>query len=169
MTARGWIIYGLGAACRLAFCLGISLAIAAETTAGEPSAKDLVAEIYAKYQGADPKGVLVDYGFEASLRAYFEPSLATLIRDDRISARIDAGRLDFDPFVDARDADLNGLDISIGIADRGADQALAIVTFARGTEKVKQVRLELAKHGREWRISNIHWGERDLRTLLTGR
>lgn len=59
------------------------------------------------------------------------------------------------------------MNISISLADHPADQVVAIVTFTRGTEKIKEVRLDLVHQGNEWRISNIHWGERDLRMLLT--
>ena len=131
--------------------------------AAEPSAKDFVTSIYAKYSGKNGKGVRLDDA--ASRRRYFTPSLAKLIEDDAKAAakRDDVPNLDGDPFVDAQDWEIKT--VSVDVTEKGKDLALARVKF-RNLETDVSVELDLAKVEGSWRVDEIRAPSGSLRALL---
>ena len=122
--------------------------------AADNSARDFVAAIYAAYKGKDSKGIILDK--PATIRRYFEPSLAALMIKDQAAAtkRGEVGALDGDPFIDAQDWELK--DVDIRVADTGPGKANATVTFVM-FDKPKTVLLDLVKIKGEWRIREITW------------
>lgn len=127
---------------------------------GDAAAAAFVTRIYDAYKGKDSKGIVLDN--DARIRRYFEPSLAALIIKDRAAAakRNEVPTLDGDPFVDAQDVEISGIDIAVN--DVPPDKAVAIVNFKNFDEPMKVV-LNLVKIANEWRISDI-LSTRDRRT-----
>jgi hypothetical protein len=77
------------------------------------------------------------------------------------------GKLDADPFIDAQDFDIEGVDVAL--RDVAADKAIATVSF-KNLGKRQTVVLDLVKLKQDWRIANITWDRKaTLRGLLTGR
>ena len=101
MLSRRTII--LGAVC---------MAVAKPAFAADPAALAFITAIYNSYKGKDAKGVPLDN--ERIIRRYFEPTLATAMAKDQKAAarRNEVGLLDFDPFLEAQDWDVNGLSTS---------------------------------------------------------
>jgi hypothetical protein len=72
-----------------------------------------------------------------------------------------------DPFIDAQDWDINGVDVAV--RDTGADKASATVSF-KNLDKPTTVVLDLVKPREGWRIADINWGRKPtLRGLFTRR
>jgi hypothetical protein len=139
--------------------LGAILAITAgRAQAADTSAHDFVAAIYNTYVGNNGNGVALDN--EATVRRYFEPSLAALIlKDQKDSAkRNEVGVLDFDPFVDAQDWEIASF--TVAVSDAGADKATATVKFTN-SGKASTVALDLVKIKNDWKITNITWTPHD--------
>jgi Protein of unknown function (DUF3828) len=159
MTARRVVLMAIG----LALALVAPAAPAAR--AADPSAQSFVQAIYDQYKGKDAKGV--ELSDDAAVRRYFAPALAALIIKDRRQARGEVGKLDADPFIDAQDFDIEGVDVAL--RDVAADKAIATVSF-KNVGKRQTVVLDLVKLKGEWRIANITWDRKaTLRGLLTGR
>jgi len=130
------------------------VASASPLAAADPSAHDFVAAIYDTYVSKDRNGLALDS--DATVRRYFEPTLAALIVKDRKQAarRGEVGLLDFDPFVDGQDWEISDLDIAV--ADAGPGKARATVKF-KNVDKPSVVTLELVKIGKAWKIGNVTW------------
>src|SRR5262245_55544463 len=147
----------------IALCIGRAFSTN-PARAAEPSAKAFVEAIYAAYQGKDGNGIALDK--DATVRRYFAPDLAQLmINDSRQAARRgEVGALDGDPFVDAQDWEVSGVDVTV--QDVAAGKARATVTF-ENRERPSTVVLDLVKLKPGWRISDIAWGDgRTLRGLF---
>jgi len=145
-------------------------AAAAPAWSASQTAKDFVEAIYRAYRtpsemSASGEGVAIDK--PAEVRRLFAPDLAALIiADQRAAARNgDEGALDGDPFVDAQDWSISG--VNVEIFDIGPDHALAQVNFAN-FGKATQVKLELVRLKSGWRIRDITWPEGTLRALYAG-
>jgi hypothetical protein len=138
----------LAAACLLVMRCGI----AAPAMAADASATAFVTKIYDAYKGKDAKGI--NYGTEAAIRRYFEPSLAALIiKDDKAAARRDeVPILDGSPFVDAQEWEIFAFDIAV--TDAPPDKAVATVSFKNFDELVK-IALNLVRVKNDWRIADI--------------
>jgi Protein of unknown function (DUF3828) len=154
---------------RRAIMLGsICAATARRASAADQSAQTFVAGIYDAYKGKNGNGHPLDN--ERIIRRYFEPSLAAaILKDQRAAARRqEVGTLDFDPFVDAQDWDIDTFDIAV--SDAGPDKAAATVKFSNSKQDSTVV-LDLVKIKGEWKISNITWTPHEtpnsLRALLT--
>jgi hypothetical protein len=135
--------------------------------AAEPSAKSFVEAIYADYKGKNAKGVAL--ANDAAVKRYFEPKLAALIIKDgnRAAKRGEVGRLDFDPFIDAQDFEIDTVDVAV--RDTAADKASATVSF-KNLNKQTAVVLDLVKLREGWRIADIGWDRKEtLRAMLTRR
>jgi uncharacterized protein DUF3828 len=136
--------------------------------AAEPSAKSFVEAIYAAYKAKNANGVLLDT--DAAVRRYFEPKLAALIIKDRKEARGEVGKLDFDPFIDAQDWEIDT--VNIAIREVAPDKTSATVSF-KNLGEPHSVVLDLVKLKAGWRIADITWdrkhalGEDTLRGILT--
>ena len=147
-----------------AICIGAAF-VAAAGRAADPSAQSFVQAIYEQYKGKDAKGV--DLTSDAAVRRYFAPGLAALIFKDRREARGEVGKLDADPFIDAQDWEIEGIEIAL--RDVAADKAIATVSFKNLGER-QTVVLDLVKLKGDWRIANITWDRKaTLRGLLSGK
>lgn len=156
MTARRVVLMAIGLALAL---------VAPAARAADPSAQSFVQAIYDQYKGKDAKGV--ELSDNAAVRRYFAPAMAALIIKDRRQARGEVGKLDADPFIDAQDFDIDGIDVAL--RDVAADKAIATVSF-KNLGKRQTVVLELVKLKQDWRIANITWDRKaTLRGLLTGK
>jgi uncharacterized protein DUF3828 len=151
----------------MGLCICIVLA-AVRVQAAEPSAKSFVEAIYAAYKGKNANGILLDT--DAAVRRYFEPKLAALIIKDRRDARGEIGKLDFDPFIDAQDWEIDTVDIAL--REVAPDKTSATVSF-KNLGEPHSVVLDLVKLKAGWRIADITWdrkhalGEDTLRGILT--
>jgi hypothetical protein len=152
--------------------IGAALAAAAAAPAwpASQSARDFVEAIYRAYRtpsemSASGEGVAIDNPRE--VRRLFAPDIAALIiADERAAAKNgDEGALDGDPFVDAQDWKITG--VNVDISDIGPDHAMAQVNFAN-FGKATQVKLELVRLKSGWRIRDITWPEGTLRALYAG-
>ena len=126
--------------------------------AADSSARAFVSAIYDAYKGKDANGHPLDDA--NAIRRYFEPTLAAMIIKDQNDAkqRDEVGTLDFDPFVDAQDWEIDAFDIAV--TDSGPDKAVATVKFTNsGTPET--VILALVKINNQWRISDITWQRDD--------
>jgi hypothetical protein len=152
---------------RRSVLIGASIAAAfaaAGVRAADPSAVSFVKAIYAHYRGKDANGLELES--DAAVRRYFAPGLAALIIKDRRDAHGEVGKLDSDPFVDAQDWEITGLDIAV--TETAADKARATVTF-NSLGRAATVILDLVKLKGGWRIAEITWdGKATLSGLLTG-
>jgi hypothetical protein len=156
MIARRTVLIGLW--------LGVAFAAAA-ARAAEASAGSFVEAIYDRYKGKNANGIAL--GNDAEVRRYFEPKLAALIIRDRRQARGEVGKLDSDPFIDAQDWEIDGVDVAV--RNIGADKASATVSF-KNVGKPRTVLLDLVKLKGDWRIANVTWGGKaTLRGRLTGK
>jgi hypothetical protein len=156
MLARRTVLVGIW--------LGVAFGAAA-ARAAEPSAESFVAAIYERYKGKDAKGVAL--GNDAEIRRYFEPKLAALIIKDRRQARGEVGKLDSDPFIDAQDWEIDGVDVAV--RNIGAGKASATVSF-KNAGQPQTVMLDLVKLKGEWRIADIIWDRNaTLRGVLSGK
>jgi hypothetical protein len=143
--------------CTLVIACGFAAAPAA---AGDAAATAFVTKIYDAYKGKDSKGIsLVG---EAAVRRYFEPSLAAIIVNDQKAAarRHDVPNLDSDPFIDAQDWEISGIEVAV--TDAPPDKAVATVSF-KNIDQPTKVALDLVKIKSDWRIANITW-QRDGKT-----
>jgi hypothetical protein len=121
MLTRRTLIFG--AACAM---------IAVPAFAADASASAFVTAIYNAYKGKDAKGVPLDN--ERIIRRYFEPTLAAAMAKDQKAAaqRNEVGLLDFDPFLNAQDWDVNAFDIAV--SDAATGMAKATVKFVNQSE-----------------------------------
>ena len=158
-TRRNFLLSGtfVSAAARL---LVVPCGLAAPAIAADASATAFVTKIYDAYKGKDAKGI--NYGTEAVIRRYFEPSLAAqIIKDDSVAKRRgEVPTLDGSPFIDAQEWEIFAFDIAV--TDAPPDKAVAIINFKNFDQAVKIV-LNLIKVKNDWRIADIIT-ERDGRT-----
>lgn len=136
--------------------------MAGVAVAADAGAEAFVNGIYNTYKGANSNGVPLSD--DATIRKYFEASLAKLIIDDRKNAGDEVPTLDGDPFIDAQDWEIKNL--KVVVADTGPGKAAATVTFTNSGE-AKTIKLSLVKVGGAWKISDIDWGRGTLRGLFT--
>ena len=130
------------------------MAVAKPACAADPSASAFVTAIYNSYKGKDAKGVPLEN--ERIIRRYFEPTLAAAMAKDQKAAarRNEVGLLDFDPFLEAQDWDVNAFDIAV--SDAAAGTAKATVKFVNQGEAMTVV-LDLVQVKNDWRIYDITW------------
>jgi len=132
----------------------VCLAVAGPAFAADPSATAFVTAIYNAYKGKDAKGVPLDN--ERVIRRYFEPTVATAMAKDQKAAarRNEVGLLDFDPFLEAQDWDVNAFDIAV--SDATAGKAKATVKFDNQGQAMTVV-LDLVQVNNDWRVYDITW------------
>jgi hypothetical protein len=130
------------------------MAVAKPALAADSAATAFVTAIYNTYKGKDAKGVPLDN--ERIIRRYFEPTLAAAMAKDQNAAarRNEVGLLDFDPFLDAQDWDVNAFDIAV--SDAAAGTAKATVKFVNQGEAMTVV-LDLLQVKNDWRVYDIAW------------
>ena len=77
------------------------------------------------------------------------------------------GKLDADPFLDAQDWEIEGVEVAV--RDTAAGKARATVSF-KNLGQPQTVILDLVKLKQDWRIADITWDRKaTLRGLLTGK
>jgi len=156
MTARRVVL--------MAISLAVAL-VAPGVRAADPAAQSFVQTIYDQYKGKDAKGV--DLTGDGAVRRYFAPALAALIIKDRRQARGEVGKLGSDPFIDAQDWEIEGVEVAV--RDTAAGKARATVSF-KNLGQPETVILDLVKLKQNWRIADITWdGKETLRGVLTGK
>ncbi len=176
MTRRSLILGAAGAAVAGTAIAGAAFAISGRVGPAQlPAlltstfdANEFVMSIYDTYAGTDAKGVpLAD---EATIRRYFEPTLATAMAKDQEAARRgDVGKLAFDPFVEAKDWAIYGTqDYTVNASSFG--KAQSTVTLTNKGEAMTIV-LDLVKVEDGWRIYDISWNGKTetLRKILVGK
>lgn len=92
----------------------------------------------------------------ARVDKYFEPSLASLIWQDAVTANGEVGAIEFDPLYAAQDMDIKNLVVSP--AQIEGTNARVIVTFENFGEKV-QLNYSLTLVGNEWKIADIAYAD----------
>lgn len=150
----------------LGFALAAALCAGGASVAAETSAKDFITKIYDSYKGKDAPGVTGTS--DEDMLAVFEPTLAKLIIKDAEDAekKGEAPKLDGDPFVAAQEWEIESFDIVM--RDTGPNKATATVSF-KNQDKQTTVTVDMVKLPAGWRVSNIHWSDGDLRTLVGGK
>ena len=131
--------------------------------AQEVSPQAFLEAIYRPYAGKDFKGTRIDTPTE--VRRYFDTPLAAAILKDRAAAakRNEVPDLDGDPFIDAQDWEIAGLNIMVKTT--GAKRATGTVTFTNARQP-KTVTLDLVKTAAGWRIAEIRAPSGSLRKLM---
>ena len=92
----------------------------------------------------------------ARLDKYFEPTLASLIWQDAVTANGEVGAIELDPLYAAQDMDIRNLVVQPAQVE--GNKARVIVTFENFGEKV-QLTYSLALVGNEWRIADIAYAD----------
>jgi hypothetical protein len=139
--------------------------IALPALGADAAAVAFVTTIYNAYKGKNAKGIRLDT--EASIRRYFEPSLAALIIKDQKDAarRHEAPSLDGDPFADAQDWDIAA--VNIAVTETVNNTASATATFRNGDTPATVV-LNLVIIKNDWRVSDITWHHDGKKETLRG-
>jgi hypothetical protein len=143
----------------------LTLAVAT-VFAGDPTPKDLVAELYQAHRSKhDP---LTETNL---LGHYFDSALLKLYLKDRREAKDEVGRLDGDPLYNAQDIEIK--DFSISAPEMTGPSQTG--TEARVTVRFKNIgkpaRLEyvLSRTASGWRISDIRYDDgTSLKKILQG-
>jgi len=114
------------------------------------SAKAFVTRLYERYGRGEP-----DYAGKDASRT-FSPRLVRLIRRDQDrTPEGDVGALDGDPICDCQDA--GGLKlVNVDVQASGRDGAKAIAHIGFPNESPITIRLDLARIGGAWRVSDVH-------------
>lgn len=150
--------------CLLTLVVAVALA-ALPARAADPAAKALLDRIYAAYIGEMSEGFWFESEKEAA--TVFTPELASLYGGNLETAGEagDVGRLDFDPFINGQDWDVQAVDIDV--QETGEGTALGVARF-NNFDAENVVRYDLVKTDQGWRIDDIHWDdyEHSLRDLL---
>jgi hypothetical protein len=138
-----------------------SIFVAAGRSSGE-SPRTFLADIYVQYTD-DEAPVLIWNGEDA--QRLFEPALSAAIVGDARAAdgRLDGKPLlDYDPFVQGDDYEINGL--SIRILEATASTAMGVVAF-RNYGRPAELRFVLVRNRGSWRIRDMRWGNTSIRAV----
>jgi hypothetical protein len=142
----------------LVFAAVLAAACAPAAALADVAAKAFLEKIYAAYKGKNSKGIPLDS--DATMRLYFEPSLAALLIADANAAkkRRDVPTLDSDPFISGQDWEIGLVDIAV--SDIAPDKAKATVKF-NNFKMPTTVLYDLVKLKNGWRIADITWPAND--------
>jgi hypothetical protein len=153
MLTRRCLVLGAGCAALVSAALA-SAALAGPARADDASPLALVVSIYSAYGGKDAKGVPLDD--ERTIRRYFEPVLATAMAKDQKTAarRGDVGKLDFDPFLEAQDWEVDTFDYETGGQVGGKPQ---VINKFENEGEAMTVLLDMVRVKTDWRIYDITW------------
>lgn len=129
----------------------ISLLAASISTGGEPSPRDLVAQLYEAHGSKhDP------FDETALLSRYFDDALVKLYLKDRREAKGEVGRLDGDPLYNAQDMEIKNL--SISTPEMAGGKARLTVTFKNFGKATRLVYMfGQTAHG--WKTSDIRYDD----------
>ena len=138
------------------------VALPAAAQAPDPAA--FVEALYKPYATTNPgPGPL---GSEAGIRATFSPAVADLLIRDQRSAkrRQEVGCMDADPFIEAQDYEIRGLQVR---AEQASDTAATVRASFRNFNKPTTLRYSLVMTDKGWRIDDIR-GQASLKAYLRG-
>lgn len=129
---------------------------AAATTTAAPAVapESVVSDLYKAH--AAEQSPFFQTTDRARVDKYFEPSLASLIWQDAVTANGEVGAIEFDPLYAAQDMDIKNLVVSP--AQIAGTSARVIVTFENFGEKV-QLNYSLTLVGNEWKIADIAYAD----------
>jgi hypothetical protein len=142
------------------FLVAAILALAAlPALAQEQSAAQFLHAIYDQYKGTD--GPPLD---DAAMASYFTPDLYRLIKADSDAAakKGEVPLMSGDPFIDAQDWKID--QIRIAVEEPKPDAAVGTVTF-RNFGEMFEIKLDLAKTPKGWRIAEIYAPSGSLKEL----
>jgi len=125
---------------------------------------DVVRNLYKHYLETEPERLeLFDYTSATALKGYFDPALARLLESD---GKRPEPRLNFDPFIDGQDFEIERVDLASNAIS--PKEALVTAKFLNFDEP-KSVNYKMVLTPAGWRIADVQWaGGRDsLRTLLS--
>lgn len=127
--------------------------------AQDQSADQFLHAIYDQYKGSD--GPPLD---DAAMASYFTPELYKLIKEDSDAAakKGEVPLMSGDPFIDAQDWKIDQLQIAV--EEPKPDTAAGIVTFKNFGEPF-EIKLDLAKTPKGWRIAEIYAPSGSLKEL----
>ena len=124
---------------------------AATTFAGEPSPKDVVAQLYQAHRSKhDP------FQETRSLSRYFDPELTKLYLRDVREAKGEVGRLEVDPLYYAQDFEIK--DFSISEPKTVGKETIVTASF-KNIGKPKRVEFVMNRTGGEWKIADIRYDD----------
>ncbi|QTL03844.1 DUF3828 domain-containing protein [Aquabacter sp. L1I39] len=136
-------------------------AVAAPASGGAPDM--VVRDIYKHYLETEPERLIpFDYTAASTTKAYFDAALAKLLVADGKRAE---PRLDFDPFVDGQDFEIDKVSLATtAISPKEATVTARFLNF----DEPKLITYKLVMTANGWRIADVQWdGAREsLRTLL---
>ncbi|MBF0262154.1 MAG: DUF3828 domain-containing protein [Magnetococcales bacterium] len=127
-----------------------------------PTPRELVREIYRHYVGPGTRGIELHRPDQA--RRYFTPETAALIQADQAQAQGEVGRLDWDPFVQGQDWEMNRLP-ELRVEEITPER---VVVTALAVNGQGAIRYECRHEKSGWRIEEIRWegGAKSLREIL---
>jgi hypothetical protein len=125
--------------------------IAAAAFAGEPSPKDVVAQLYKEY-GTEQSSE----GETALFTRYFDDELLKLYLKDKREAKGEVGRLDGDPLYNAQEVQIT--DFSVSEPKITGEEALVTVRF-KNLGKSERVEFVLHQIAHAWKISDIRYDD----------
>jgi hypothetical protein len=128
--------------------------------AQEQSAEQFLHTIYDQYKGTE--GPPLD---DAAMANYFTPETYKLIKADSDAAakKNEVPLLAGDPFIDAQDWKID--QVKIAVAEPKPGTAAGVVTFQNFGE-LFEIKLDLAKTPKGWRISEIYAPSGSLKELF---
>ena len=143
--------------------IGFLLTLTAATTfAGEPSPKDIVAQLYKAY-GSEQSPA----GETRLFSRYFDAELLRLYLKDKREAKGEVGRLDGDPLYNAQEIQIT--DFSISAPKTTGREARVTVRF-KNIGKPTRVEYVLRHTDHAWKISDIHYDDgSSLKKILQGK
>lgn len=127
--------------------------------AQDQSAEQFLHSIYDQYKGAE--GPPLD---DKALADYFTPEVYKLIKadSDAAAAKGEVPLLNGDPFIDAQDWKID--QIKIAVEEKKQNAAVGTVTFQNFGE-LFEIKLDLAKTPKGWRIAEIYAPSGSLKEL----
>ena len=152
---------------RILLCLLLLVFGGGVAQAADGSAEAFLTAIYRHYPGkVGMTGLPLDS--DADIRRYFEPSLATLMIEDRKAAatRDEPPTLDGDPFVGAQEWEIK--DLHVSVAEAGAGRAVGTVAY-KSFDAPVTITVDLVHTAQGWRIGDVHWPGGTLHGLLTAK
>jgi hypothetical protein len=147
---------------RFVLVLLVSVLTGAILNAAEPSAKDLVAQLYQAHRSKhDPLDETPLLGH------YFDAALLRLYLKDKREAKGEVGRLDGDPLYNAQDIQIK--DFSISAPEIAGGETQVTVHF-KNIGKPARVVYVLSQTPDGWRISDIRYDDgSSLKKILQGK
>ena len=152
---------------RLLIVLLLSLLTSlAGAASANDSPQDLLRELYRVHD--EGQGPLLQPAASAERRRFFTAALSTAFDQELNRSNSDeVGNLDFDPFFNAQDMEISGLDFAV--AKVSGTRTTVIAQFSNYTEQVEIV-YHLIQEKSGWYIDDVDYGDHTrLRQILQGQ